>query len=413
VGAAHSPEGSARSVIRIGDAVSEPWQRRPAPGCPLRVLQVVTSSIGGSADHVLNLTIGLQASGHECTLAYGPGEPLDDAFAATGARLVHLRMRRAMDLPALAADAMTLYRLIRREQFDVVHLHLSFPGLVGRIAARAAGARCVLYMFHTITAHDYARPATRTLLLAVERALGRWTDHFIAGSHAIRQKVIDKRLAPADRITTIHYGLDLSRFDHLPERAMMRRELGLPVDAPVVATVCRLEKQKGLCYLQEAFRRVREQMPHAILLVVGKGPLEASMRAFARQHGLEKNVRFLGWRSDIPRVMAAVDVLALASLWEAFGLVFAEAGLARVPVAATRVEGIPEVVRDGESGLLVPPEDAGALAEAILTLLGNRELATRMGATGDTYVRANFGTDRMVLRHVELYHTLLGMPAVR
>jgi glycosyltransferase involved in cell wall biosynthesis len=268
-------------------------------------------------------------------------------------------------------------------------------------------------MFHTITAHDYARPATRALLGSVERALGRWTDHFVAGSHAIRQKVIEKRLAPPDRITTIHYGLDLDRFDHLPDRAEVRRELGLPLDAPVVATVCRLEKQKGLSYLQEAFRRVHERVPQAILLVVGKGRLEASMRAFAARYGLEGSIRFLGWRSDIPRVLAAVDVLALASLWEAFGLVFAEAGLARVPVAATRVEGIPEVVRDGETGLLVPPEDAGALAEAILTLLCNRDLAARMGATGEAHVRANFATERMVHRHIELYHELLATAAVR
>jgi glycosyltransferase involved in cell wall biosynthesis len=380
---------------------------------PLRILQVITSSIGGAAEHVMNLTSGLSRRGHACTLAFGPGEPLDDAFAATGARLVHLRMRRAIDPAALAVDTITLYRLMRRERFDVVHLHLSFPGLVGRIAARAAGGngpsapRRVVYMFHTITAHDYARPATRALLAGVERTMGRWTDHFIAGSHAIRQKVIAKGLAPEDRITTIHYGLDISRFDHLPDRACSRHELGLPPDAPVVATVCRLEKQKGLPYLLEAFRRVRECLPRTILLVVGKGPLDASMRAFVKQEGLAGSVRFLGWRSDIPRVLAAVDVLALASLWEAFGLVFGEAGLARVPVAATCVEGIPEVVRDGETGLLVPPEDAGALAKAILTLLRDRDLAASMGNAGNAYIRAHFTTDRMVRRHIELYDQLL------
>jgi glycosyltransferase involved in cell wall biosynthesis len=302
---------------------------------------------------------------------------------------------------------------MRRERFDLVHLHLSLAGLAGRIAARAANARCVLYMFHTVTAHEYARPATRTLLAAVERGLGRWTDHFIAGSHATRQKVIAKKLASADRITTIHYGVELSRFDRLPERALTRRELGLPADAPVVATICRLEKQKGLGYLQEAFRRLHEQHPEAILLVVGKGPLEASMRAFAAEHGLEGSIRFLGWRSDIPGLLRAVDVLALASLWEAFGLVFAEAGLARVPVAATRVEGIPEVVRDGESGILVPPEDAGALAQAMLTLLRDPDRAARMGAAGEAYVRANFSTERMVLRHVELYQQLLATSVAR
>jgi glycosyltransferase involved in cell wall biosynthesis len=309
----------------------------------------------------------------------------------------------------------TLYRLMRRERFDVIHLHLSFPGIAGRIAARAAalvpGARRprgrVIYMFHTITAHDYARPATRVALLAVERTLGRLTDHFIAGSHGLREKVIAKRLAPRDRITTIHYGVVLSRFDDLPDRASMRAELELPPEAPVVATVCRLEPQKGIGYLQEAFRRVHAELPEAILLVVGKGPLEAPMRAFAKEHGLTESIRFLGWRSDVPRVLAAVDVLSLASLWEAFGLVFAEAGLARVPVAATRVEGIPEVVRDGETGLLVPPEDAGALADAILALLRDRDLAARMGTAGHDYVRAHFGADRMVASHIELYRRLV------
>jgi glycosyltransferase involved in cell wall biosynthesis len=380
---------------------------------PLRVLQVITSSIGGAADHVMSLTAGLTALGHDCTLAFGPGEPLDDAFAATGARLVHLRMRRGIDPGALAADTVTLYRLMRREPFDVVHLHLSFPGLVGRIAARAAGAPCVLYMFHTITAHDYARPATRALLTGVERTMGRFTHHFIAGSHAIRKKVIARGLAPADRITTIHYGLDPGRFDHLPDRVDMRRELGLPLDAPVVATVCRLEKQKGIPYLLEAFRRVHAELPRTLLLVVGKGPLESSMRAFVTQEGLAQNVRFLGWRSDIPRVLAAVDVLALASLWEAFGLVFGEAGLARVPVAATRVEGIPEVVKDGETGLLVPPEDAGALATAILTLLRDPKRAAALGAAGDAHIRARFTTERMVTHHVELYDQLLSATRLR
>jgi glycosyltransferase involved in cell wall biosynthesis len=379
-------------------------RREPGARRPLRVLQVITSSIGGSGEHVLHLTRGLQARGHACTLAFGPGEPLDEEFAATGARLAPLRMRRAIDPAALAADTIALYRLMRREPFDIVHLHLSFAGLVGRIAARAAKARCVLYMFHTITAHDYARPVTRMALGGVERALGRWTDHFIAGSHALRQKIIDKRLVPADRITTIHYGVDVSRFDRLPDRARIRRDLDLPLDAPVVATICRLEKQKGPGYLLEAFRRVHVQLPRAILLVVGKGPLEASMRAFAARHALSGSVRFLGWRSDVPRVLAAVDLLALASLWEAFGLVFAEAGLARVPVAATRVEGIPEVVGDGETGILVPPEDSGALAEAILTLLRDPIKATRMGQAGEARVRAHFTADRMVLHHLDLYH---------
>jgi glycosyltransferase involved in cell wall biosynthesis len=262
-------------------------------------------------------------------------------------------------------------------------------------------------MFHTLTAHDYARPATRRLLLGVERAMGRLTDHSIAGSYAIREKLIAQKIAAADRVTTIHYGVDFRRFEALPDREAMRRELGLPLGAPVVATACRLEPQKGLGYLQEAFRRVCREMPGAILLIAGTGPLEEPMRAFAARHGLADNFRFLGWRSDVPRLLAAVDVFALASLWEAFGLVFAEAGLARVPVAATRVEGIPEVVRDGETGILVPPEDAGALADAILLLLRDRDLAARMAAAGHAHVRANFGVERMVDRHVELYEQVL------
>jgi glycosyltransferase involved in cell wall biosynthesis len=382
----------------------------PLPG-GLRVLQVITHSFAGAADHVLNLTAGLQARGHDCTLAFTPGGPLDAAFAATGARIVPLRMRRSVHLPFLAADTLTLYRLIRRERFDVVHTHLSFPGIAGRIAARAAGARCVLHMFHTITAHDYARPATRRLLLAVERALGRITHHSIAGSDAIREKLIDLRIVPADRITTIHYGVDFRRFAALPDRAGMRHELGLGLDAPVVMTACRLEPQKGIGYLQEAFRRVCAQIPGAILLVAGTGPLEEPMRAFAARHGLTANFRFLGWRDDVPRLMAAVDVLALASLWEAFGLVFAEAGLAHLPVAATRVEGIPEVVHDGETGLLVPPADADALAGAILRLLRDRDLAARLAAAAHAHIRANFGTERMVEGHVELYRSLSTTPS--
>lgn len=381
----------------------------PPPG-GLRVLQVITHSFAGAADHVLNLTAGLQARGHDCTLAFTPGGPLDAAFAGTGARIVPLRMRRSVHLPYLALDTVALYRLIRRERFDVVHTHLSFPGIAGRIAARAAGSRCIVHMFHTITAHDYARPITRRLLLGVERALGRLTRHSIAGSHAIREKLIALEIVPADRISTIHYGVDFRRFEALPDRAAARGELGLPRDAPVVMTACRLEPQKGIGYLQEAFRQVCEEIPDALLLVAGSGPLEEPMRAFAARHGLTANIRFLGWRDDVPRLMAASDVLALASLWEAFGLVFAEAGLAHLPVTAPRVEGIPEVVLDGETGLLVPPADAEALAGTIVRLLRDRDLATRLAAAAHAHVRTHFSTERMVERHVELYRSLAATP---
>ncbi len=163
----------------------------------------------------------------------------------------------------------------------------------------------------------------------------------------------------------------------------MRDSLGLDADAPVAGMVCRLVEQKGVTYGLQAFAQVSAQMPEARLLIAGDGPLRESLEQEAQALGLADCVQFLGWRDDVDRLMSAFDLLLMPSLWEGFGLVILEAMARQLPVVATAVSAIPEIVVDGETGLLVPARDVDALAGAMLTLLADRPLRRYMGQNAE------------------------------
>jgi glycosyltransferase involved in cell wall biosynthesis len=187
----------------------------------------------------------------------------------------------------------------------------------------------------------------------------------------------------------------------------MRAELGLGADELVAGMACRLVEQKGVQYGIRAFAQVSAQYASARLIIAGDGPLRAPLEAEARAAGVADRVRFLGWRDDVPRLLAALDVLLLPSLWEGFGLVLLEAMGQHLPVIASRVSAVPEIVTDGETGLLVPVRDADALADALALLLGDYDLRRHMGLLAEDRLETHFSAERMVSQTVELYNDLL------
>ena len=185
-------------------------------------------------------------------------------------------------------------------------------------------------------------------------------------------------------------GRDLTRFTSGTHRDAVRAELALGQDTPVVGVVGRLETQKGHVYLLEAWTEVIRARPDARLLVVGEGSLRGELARQARDAHIAESVIFTGFRSDVPRLLDTVDVLALPSLHEGMPLTVIEAAAAGRPVVATAVDGTPEVVRDGETGYLVPPADPAALAKALLAVLGDADAARRMGREAHRWARERF-----------------------
>jgi glycosyltransferase involved in cell wall biosynthesis len=372
---------------------------------PVRILQLITTTIGGAGEHVLTLSKGLNPKKFDVAVAFSPGMPLDQAFYNHGLRVVPVTMKRGGGVTSSARALWSLVSLMRRERFDIVHTHTSVAGAIGRIAARLARIPITIHMIHAYASHDHVPALKRHLLLAAERGLDRFTDFYIAGSEAIRTKGIGKKIMSPDKIRRIYYCLDLARHDEYQPSPGLRDELGLPKQGQIAGLVGRLEQQKGVEFFLEAARKIANRDPTTRFVVVGDGPLMGSLTTRSRRLGMEHRVHFLGWRKDIARVMGMLDLLVVPSLWEAFGIVILEAMAAGKPVVASRVEGIPEFVENGVHGRLVEPANVEELAEAISELLMDPERRARMGEAGRVMVRAEgkFGASRMIREHEQLY----------
>jgi glycosyltransferase involved in cell wall biosynthesis len=279
---------------------------------------------------------------------------------------------------------------------DLVHTHMMKADAAGALLAKCVGARLVS------TKHNEDVYLRSPLYAAAARAVAGMADRLIAVSAAVERFFVEALRLPAGRLTRIYHGLPPA--DPLPPdtRSVVRRELDLPPRAAVVLTVARLSAQKGLGDLVEA------AWPGACWLVAGRGEDEATLRASAAERGLGEAMRFLGFRDDVPRLLAAADLFVLPSRWEGFGLSVLEAMRAGLPVVAAAAGALPEVVLAGRTGLLVPPADPAALAGAIRSLLANPARAEAMGRAGRDRAARVFPLSREVAEHVRLYDEVLG-----
>jgi glycosyltransferase involved in cell wall biosynthesis len=220
--------------------------------------------------------------------------------------------------------------------------------------------------------------------------------------------VVEVEGAPRSKIHTIHYGLEIpvKVIDRRIARPLLRQELGLAPDAVLIGTVGRLIAQKGVVYALRGFARIAAQYPQAHLIVAGEGGLRAALEAETQALGVDEHVHFLGWRDDVPHLMAGIDVFLMPSLWEGFGLVLLEAMAQSVPVIGSAVSAIPEIVVDGETGRLVPPRDPAAIASALEALLEDEALRRHMGMMGLDRLETRFNADRMASATLVLYAQL-------
>ncbi len=369
----------------------------------MRVLHLIKATqVAGAERHLLALLAGLRACDVDARLGVlvEPDKPMDDYFALLAERSIpaeRIIIRRDLD-PGLLGRLM---QLIRHHQPDIVHTHLLHADLYGIPAAKRAGKRVVSSRHND---NAFRRRASFRLL---SRLGWRMTDAGIAISDSIARFCVEVEGAPADKIRRIYYGLEaVQPHDRNTARAGLIKELKLPAETVFIGIVCRLTEQKGISYGLRAFAQLKHEFPNAHLLIAGDGPELATLKSEAWTLGLLERAHFLGWREDIPALMAGLDVLLAPSLWEGFGLVLLEAMAQATPIIATNVSAIPEVVADGETGLLVPPRDATALADALRQLMADRALAQHMGLLGQDRLETHFSAARMVAETQALYDQL-------
>jgi glycosyltransferase involved in cell wall biosynthesis len=370
----------------------------------VKVAHVIKATrISGAERHLLILLPALITRGVDVSLLLleDPAHRVDDMVAqleAAGVPVRRIPIYRHYDVRAIGR----LRRALREIRPDIVHTHLIHADLYGTAAARLSGIRAIVTSRHN---DDHFRRLLPIRLL--NRLLWRFTRAGIAISHAIARFCVEVEGAPAAKITTIHYGLPSTAVDRKAAQAALREELNLSPGSVLIGMVCRLIEQKGVVYGLRAFARIAPQFPFAHAIIAGDGSLRAALEAEARTLGIADRVHFLGWRSDATTVLAALDVLLMPSLWEGFGLVMLEAMVQTVPIIGSAVSAIPEVVVDGETGLLVPPRDTAALAAALGQLLDDAALRRHMGLMGQDRVEAVFGVERMAAQTHTLYEQCL------
>lgn len=367
----------------------------------LRVLLIIDElDIGGTEQQILELGRLLRQSRYEpvvCCFRHGRKAV---EIEALGIPVIHLPKNKRLDVGLIRR----LVRVMRTERIDIVHTFLIGGNLWGRLAAFFAGVPIIIASERNVDIWE--EPFKRYL----GRLLARITDRVVANAEAVRRYLIDRGVE-ASRIVTIRNGVDLTRFEQPLDVAALRRSLGLNADEVLAAVVARLEPQKGHDTVIEAAERLREQYPKLRYLFVGGGSRAADLPAVVARKGLSDCIFFTGFRTDSADLLRAADLSILVSTKEGLSNTLLESLAAARPVIASYVGGNPEVVSP-DVGMLVPPRDAVALANAVAQLVSDPTAATRMGVRGRERVRQEFSVDRMVNQTVALYESLgAGRPA--
>ena len=358
----------------------------------------MTSTVGGVGLHAYYLATYLNRDEFDVEVAFGPGYPLDRSFLALDVpvHLVHVS-RNVAPLTNIRGFLQVL-RLCRSGNYDVILLGASIAGFIGRIAGWLAGVPNRVMVVHIFGSQPHQSTLGRITYRFVERGLDGLTTQYIAVSEAMRRFGEENRIIRRGNVQVIHNAIRREEIGAI-DVAALRRELGLRENSRVIGTVGRCAPAKAFHYFLQAAALLKSDHPDAEFLLVGDGPLLQELKDHAQELGITDVVHFLGWRDDVHRVLCLFDICALSSLWESFGLVLVEAMSLAIPCVGTRVEGIPEVIADGETGLLVPPGDPKALASAFARLLDDPALAARMGTAGLHRYEAMFTVERMVHRY--------------
>jgi len=361
----------------------------------MRVLHINTERTWrGGEQQTVYLAGGLKQRGYETALVCQPSSPLAARARQENVDVIELAMRGEGDLAAVCR----LARIIRERTFDIVHMHTSHAHTLGCLASWLArrGAR--------IVTRRVAFPTRRHLASKMKYRHG--VHKYIAVSAAIRQVMIDDGIDP-ERIAVVHSGIDVSRFNQPEDAVALRAELNIEPDRPVLGNIGRLETVKGQAVLVEAMPAVLKAFPQAVLVLVGSGESREAIERKCRELSIESSVVFAGFRDDIPRLLRLFDLFIMPSLAEGLGTSVLDAMAAGVPVIASDVGGIPEIVESEKNGLLVPPRNPSALAKAIIRLLKNRPEAAKFAAAARDTVRHKFTAETMVEGNIRVYEKVL------
>jgi glycosyltransferase involved in cell wall biosynthesis len=389
---------------------------------PIRVLHIITRMIvGGAQENTLLSVIGLDAlPEYEVTLMSGidkgrEGELLSEAREKTRLIVVPEMGRSINPFSDLVAFG-KIYRLIREGRYHIVHTHSSKAGVLGRVAAWLAGTPIIVHTLHSLVFHDYQPWFINKSWRGIKKMCAPITDFFISVSQIIVDKAVAAGVDKPEKFRTIYSGMELDWFLNADfDGNKVRREFGIPEDAPVVGKIARLFPLKGHDQLMDAAPEIVKRVPNVRFFLVGDGILLEHLQKRAREYGILENFVFAGLipRERIPEMISAMDAVVHTSLREGLARVLPQALAMGKPCVSFDIDGAPEVIINDKTGYLVEAYDEKGLAEGIAKLLKSPELRAQMGENGRRHVDPAFRTETMVKEIAEVYAMLVSRYAKR
>lgn len=373
-----------------------------------RIAHVITNadSFGGAQRNTLLSLKGLVRDGYEAELICGPGRRLIEE-----ARRIEIPVHVLPDLvrqvnPVKDCRAFVdLNRFFRSRGYRIVHTHSTKAGFLGRLAAYLARVPVIIHTVHSVPFEMDGDLKSR-FYVALERLVGPITDRVVCVGHELCREVAEWRIVPKEKLLTIYSGIDFPSYVAQRPALEVKRELGVEEAWPIVGSVGRLSEQKAQHYLVEATALLKDKYPKMKLLLVGQGELQQLVEKQTQQLGLSSHILFLGQRDDIADILNVFDIYAMSSRWEGVGRALTEAMYWALPIVATAVNGVVELIVHEETGLLVPPHDPKALAGAIDRLALDPQLARRLGSNAQRKARDLMDGEQMIMAIEELYGTL-------
>lgn len=347
---------------------------------------------GGQENRIYHEALGIKKLGARVIIVCQPGSVISQRAGAAAIEVAYCNMRKSYDIPAIHY----LLNVIKKEQVDVVNTHSGKDSLLAAIAGRLSSRKPVI-----VRTRHLALPITSRFTYSV------LPHRVVTVSERVRQYLVNEEGISPGRVAAVPTGVDLEMFNPHKNAGMLRAELNLADNVPLIGMVAIFRTKKGHHILLEAVPHILKEIPDTIFVLAGNGPTLDKIKSMVKEMDLEKHMLFPGLRPDVPDILKSIDIFVLPTLQEALGTSILEAMAMEKPVISSRVDGVPEIVKDGITGLLVQPDNPDTLAKAIITLLRDKNRARKMGVEGRKFAEQYFTVDNMVRGMHDLYMSLL------
>jgi len=369
------------------------------------ILYVVDNiEFGGGERNFAQIINRLPKDRYKVMVVCMPGGVFEEEIRGSGAQIRPVDMGSRFNILLI----FRLAELMKREGIHIVHSQGGRADFFARIAAKLAKVpKVVSTVAMPVEGYDVGS-LRKTVYVALDRFTERFVDRFIVVSQALRKVLILDHKIAHDKVIKIYPGIVIEDYHHhSPSDKAIREEFRIEPDIPIVGAIGRLVWQKGFSFFIHAAKRIVKVFSDVKFLIVGEGPLHQELKMLSKRLEISEYLVFTGFRRDIPDLLSGMDILVIPSLKEGLPAVLLEGMAMAKPIVATNIDGISEIIRDGETGLLVPPGDPEALAEAITSLLKDRDKAMTMGRAGRRLIGREFSVEEMVRRTQEVYESMV------